>query len=431
MLVEFRVKNFRSFRNEQVLSLVANSDKTLNENCFEIGKLRLLKSVGIYGANASGKSNLIKALNTMQELVSDSADFKPGKDLPNKAFLLDDNSQKEPSSFEVTFFHNGIRYQYGFTVTSKRFQEEWLTAYPKGAAQAWYSRCFNEKTGYYDWKYSNFLKGEKARLADKTRENALFLSVGAQWNNKQLTTVYEWFKDNLRIVPPKDHFKPVTAEMLLDVEKEKDAREELYEFVTNALQDADLGIQGVNVEKVKFDRKQINFPDEILPEIREKILKRLEKERPLKVETIHRNVDSGEDVRMSLEDESDGTQRFFQLLGPWLETVLNGYTVFVDELEASLHPLLTRELVKFIQSPNSNKTGAQLIFSTHDTTLLDPELFRRDQIWFTEKDKDGATNLYSTSDYKERRPRKGEAMQRGYLSGRYGAIPILESFDLK
>ena len=142
-------------------------------------------------------------------------------------------------------------------------------------------------------------------------------------------------------------------------------------------------------------------------------------------------MDSGEDVRMSLEDESDGTQRFFQLLGPWLETVLNGYTVFVDELEASLHPLLTRELVKFIQSPNSNKTGAQLIFSTHDTTLLDPELFRRDQIWFTEKDKDGATNLYSTSDYKERRPRKGEAMQRGYLSGRYGAIPILESFDLK
>lgn len=431
MLVEFRVKNFRSFRNEQVLSLVANSDKTLNENCTAIGKLRLLKSVGIYGANASGKSNLIKAINTMQELVLDSADFKPGKNLPMKAFLLDVKSQKEPSSFEVTFFHNGIRYQYGFTATSKRFQEEWLTAYPKGVGQAWYGRSFNKKTGDYDWKYSSFLKGEKARLADKTRENALFLSVGAQWNNEQLTTVYEWFKDKLRVVPPRDNFRPVTAEMLLYVEKEKDARDELYEFIMDALRDADLGIRGVNVEKVKFNRRQIKFPDEVPPEIQEKVLKRLEKERPLKVETVHRNVDTGEDVCLPLEDESDGTQRFFQLLGPWLETVSGGYTVFVDELETSLHPLLTRELVKFIQNPRNNTTGAQLIFATHDTTLLDPELFRRDQIWFTDKDKDSATNLYSTSDYKERRPRKGEAMQKGYLSGRYGAIPILESFGLK
>jgi AAA15 family ATPase/GTPase len=390
-----------------------------------------LKSVGIYGANASGKSNLIKAIFTMQKLVLDSADFKPGKSMPIKAFLLDYKSQKQASSFEVTFFHNGIRYQYGFTATNKRFEEEWLTAYPKGSAQAWYSRIFNKETGSYDWKYSTFLKGEKARLAEKTRENALFLSVGAQWNNDQLTNVYEWFKDNLRIVPPKDNFKPVTAEMLLDVEKEKDAREKLYDFVTDALQDADLGIKGVNVEKIKFDRKQIKFPDQMPTAIREKILKRLEKERPLKVETVHRNVDSGEDVSLMLEDESDGTQRFFQLLGPWLETATFGYTVFVDELEASLHPLLTRELVKFIQNPSVNKTGAQLIFATHDTTLLDPELFRRDQIWFTEKDKDSATNLYSTSDYKERRPRKGEAMQKGYLSGRYGAIPILESFGLK
>lgn len=431
MLVEFRVKNFRSFRNEQVLSLVANSDKTLNENCAAIGKLRLLKSVGIYGANASGKSNLIKAINTMQKLVLDSADFKPGKNLPTKAFLLDVKSQKEPSSFEVTFFHNGIRYQYGFTATSKRFQEEWLTAYPKGVGQAWYGRSFNKKTGDYDWKYSSFLKGEKARLADKTRENALFLSVGAQWNNEQLTTVYEWFKEKLRVALPKDNFRPITAKMLLNVGKEKDAKDELYEFVTEVLQKVDLGILGVNVEEGKFDVGKINFLEFISPEFREEVLKRLEKEKTFRVEMVHRNVDTGGEVRLPLEEESDGTQRFFQLLGPWLGTVIGGYTVFVDELEASLHPLLTRELVKFIQNPKNNKTGAQLIFATHDTTLLDPELFRRDQIWFTEKNKDGATNLYSMSDYKERRPRKGEAMQKGYLSGRYGAIPILESFGLK
>lgn len=431
MLVELRIKNFRSFGDEQVLSLVANRDKTLNENCTTIGKLRLLKSVGIYGANASGKSNLIKSIDIMQKLVLDSADFKPGRNLPVKAFLLNGKSQNEPSSFEVTFFHNGSRYQYGFTATSKRFQEEWLTAYPKGVGQAWYARTFNEKTGDYDWKYSSFLKGDKAKLADKTRENALFLSVGAQWNNEQLTTVYRWFEDKLRIAPPRENFRPVTAEMLLDVEKEKDAREALYEFVTDALQDADLGIRGINVTELKFDKDKIKFPKGVPREIQQKLVKHLEKEPRLKVEVVHLNTATGKEILFPLKEESDGTQRFFQLLGPWLETVAGGFTVFVDELETSLHPHLTKELVKFIQSPDANQTGAQLIFATHDTNLLDPDLLRRDQVWFTEKNECGATNLYSMSDYKERRPRKGEAMEKGYLAGRYGAIPILKAFGVK
>jgi len=162
-------------------------------------------------------------------------------------------------------------------------------------------------------------------------------------------------------------------------------------------------------------------------EVREMILEDLSKP---KVEMVHRNIETGKDVYLPLEEESDGTQRFFQLLGTFFETVFLGYTVFIDELEAHLHPLLTRELIKFIQNPEYNKNGAQLIFATHDTTLLDPELFRRDQIWFTDKDKNGGTQLYSMSDYKEHRPRKGEAMQRGYLAGRYGAVPILEAFKI-
>lgn len=432
MLVEFRIKNFRSFRDEQIISLVArNSDRTLDENCISVGKLRLLKAIGIYGANASGKSNLIKAIDIMQKLVLNSANFKPGVNLHIRPFLLNDKSQREPTLFEVTFFHNGIRYQYGFTATSKRFEEEWLIAYPKEVAQTWYERSFNQKRAEYEWKYSTFLKGEKAKLADKTRENALFLSVGAQWNNEQLTSVYEWFKDKLHVAPPKEYFRPVTARMLLDVEKQEDAKEELYDFVTDALQDADLGIRGLTVKELKFDKDEIKLPEVIPPEIQEKVLKRLEKEPPLKVEMIHRNVDTGEDVSLPLQEESDGTQRFFQLLGPWLETVASGFTVFVDELEVSLHPHLTKELVKFIQAPQNNKTGAQLIFATHDTNLLDPDLLRRDQVWFTEKDERGATDLYSMSDYKERRPRKGEAMEKGYLAGRYGAIPILKAFGVK
>ena len=295
-------------------------------------------------------------------------------------------------------------------------------------AQTWYHRTFSKLSTV--WKFSSFLKGEREHLKNKTRDNALFLSVAAQWNNKQLTTVYEWFKDELRIVPPKEHLRPVTAEMLLDTEKEEDVGKELYEFVMAALQKADLGIHGVNVKKLKFDGNTIKFPKDMPNEIREKVLKRLEKEPPLKVEMFHFNTITNEDVSFPLQEESDGTQRFFQLLGPWLEAVANGYTVFIDELEASLHPLLTHELIKFIQNSENNKSGAQLIFAAHDTTLLDPELFRRDQIWFTDKDKGGSTILYSMSDYKERKPRKGEAMQKGYLAGRYGAIPILEAFSI-
>ena len=193
------------------------------------------------------------------------------------------------------------------------------------------------------------------------------------------------------------------------------------------MKDADLGIVGVNVKKLEIDKSKIELSEIISNEFREEVLKNLEKEPPLKIEMLHFNTLTDENISLPLEEESDGTQRFFQFMGPWLEAVGHGYTVLVDELEASLHPLLTRELIKFIQDPENNKTGAQLVFATHDVTLLDPELFRRDQIWFTEKDKVAATQLYSMSDYK---PRKGEAMQKGYLAGRYGAIPILEDFSI-
>lgn len=429
MFVEFRIKNFRSFRDEQVLSLVANNDKTLSSNSFAVGKIRLLKTIGIYGANASGKSNLIKAMDTFRNLVVDSANFKPGEDLDVKPFLLDSKTRENPSFFEATFFHKGMHYQYGFTATTKRFEEEWLIAYPKGHGQSWFERRFDKKNGRYDWKYGSFFKGERVKLANKTRENALFLSVGAQWNNEQLTTVYEWFKENLRVAPPKEDFRPVTAKLLFDIKKDTEAKD-IYKFVNEALKKADLGINNVNVKKAEVDKEKIRFPQDMPREFREKMIERLKTERSFTVEMLHLVGKTNEAVAFPLEEESDGTQRFFQLLGPWLQTLAYSLTVFIDELEVSLHPLLTRELIKFIQYPHKKLPGAQVIFATHDTTLLDPELFRRDQIWFVEKDEEGASKLYSMAEYKERRARKGEAMQKGYLSGRYGAIPIVEAFGL-
>ena len=426
MLVEFKVANYRSFREEQTLSLVASNDKQLRGNCVDQDKLRLLKTVGIYGPNASGKSNFVKALKVMRDIVLDSADYQPGRKLPVQAFLFDSESQEKPSTFEVTFFCKKIRYQYGFTATNERIHNEWLLAYPKGRAQIWYERTSNGD----DWKFGSFLKGEREKLKDKTRDNVLFLSVGAQWNNKQLTAVYKWFSQKLRVMPAGVAWAPVTARMLLDVEVEggKEAREALYELVESFLQEADLGICGLNVRKEEIAEPK--FVTEMPEGVRDAFLKDFKDRLAIKVEMLHKDTKTGKKVTLPIHEESDGTRRFFELSGPWLEAVVTGMTVFIDELETSLHPLLTRELIKFIQNPAHEGTGAQLVFSTHDTTLLDPELFRRDQIWFTEKDRGAATQLYSMSDYKERKPRKGEAMQRGYLAGRYGAIPILKAFNV-
>ncbi|MFC1678033.1 ATP/GTP-binding protein [Planctomycetota bacterium] len=429
MLVEFRVKNFRSFKDEQVFSMVASNDDILSENCVTEGKLQLLKAAGVYGPNASGKSNLVKALGLMQKLVLESANYEPGKKLPVQPFLLDDESSTKSSSFEVVFYHGDIRYQYGFTASRDCIHDEWLLAYPKGRsadkAQKWFHRSFNETSTA--WKFSSFLKGERENLKNKTRDNALFLSVAAQWNNKQLTTVYEWFRDKLRVLTMDDVLRPVTASMLADSQEDVNVEDDLKTWISNLLKKADMGIYGVNAKEIK--KEELKFPENMPSDTKENILKNLKQNPIFDVKTLHRNVATGKDVYFPMEEESAGTRRFFDLLGPFLETITHDYTAVIDELETSLHPLLTRELVKFIQDSGFKNSSPQLIFTTHDTTLLDPELFRRDQIWFTEKDRGASTQLYSMSDYKEQKPRKGEAMQKGYLAGRYGAIPILEAFN--
>ncbi len=429
MIVEFRVKNFRSFREEQTLSLVASRDGTLPDNCVSKGRLRFLKAAAVYGANASGKSNLIRAVATMKGIVLDSAEYKPGQKLEVMPFLLDAESGKEPSVFEMVFYVEGVRYQYGFAATSKRIEEEWLAAYPKGSAQNWFERKFNEKRHEYDWKYSTFFRGNKVALAEKTRENALFLSVGAQWNNEQLRVVYEWFRTKLQVLSSRRMLHPVTAKMLLPPERPAGTEGNLRHTITRILQEADLGINNVAVRKKEIDMDVMTWPTDLPDEVRSKLTRLIEEEEGIEVDVLHENAETGKEVHIPLNEESDGTQVFFKLIGPWLYALRFGITILIDEIESSLHPLLTRQLVHIIQGLRiDNKEGAQLIFATHDTTLLDPELLRRDQIWFTEKDKNGGTRLCPLSDY---RPRKGEAIQKGYLSGRYGGVPILERFSIE
>ena len=429
MLVEFKVANYRSFREEQTLSLVASKDTELSGNCVDKGKLRLLKAVGIYGPNASGKSNLIKALSTMRDIIEKPG--KPGERLPVTPFKLHDKYINEPTSFEVTFIHEKSRYQYGFTATTERIHDEWLLAYPEGRsrdiAQTWFERKFNRKTEKTEWSFGSYLRGEREKLKDRTMNNVLFLSAGAQWNNKQLTTVYKWFSEKLLIILPSEQPTVTTIELVTDAQEDEKIKKHFYAELGGFMRRADFGIHGINIKKQEIDPEKIQFLPETPDEVRESILKDLKGRVSVEVEFIHHAEPTGREVRFSNLEESDGTRRFFELVGPWLLATMKGRALLVDELEASLHPYLVRELIRVLQDRKLSSKEAQLIFTTHDTTLLDPELFRRDQIWFTEKDEHGSTRLYSMLDYK---PRKGEAMQKGYLSGRYGALPIIKSFEL-
>lgn len=429
MLIEFRVENFRSFKGEQVLSMVASgSDKSLPDNCMDAGKLKLLRGAAIYGPNASGKSNLIKALSVMQNLVLSSTDSRPGGFLPVVPFLFRPKGLKLPSKFEVVFIHQSVRYQYGFSATSSKILTEWLYAFPKQQARTMYKRSVDTSTGEPVMSFGSSLKGDKIGLWKKTRPDALFLSVAEQWNHEQLTPVHEWFTKYLRVVTPRLSLQ-VTGPLLNLEQKQPNPKKLLHNYVLRFLQDADLGVSGLEVTEVPPD--QIRFPEEMSSDQRQKIIEDMKTEPILNIFMLHNTAGSDTVAKLPLQEESDGTRRMFDFAVPWLDTLGNGYTIIVDELEDSLHPLLVRELIAPFFNPEINQSGAQLVFATHDTTLLDPELLRRDQIWFTEKNAEGSTELYSLADYKEHRARKGEALNKGYLSGRYGAVPILKAFSIE
>ncbi len=429
MIIEFRVKNHRCFRDEQVLSMVAGTDKkSLPGNVIETDKFRLLRSAAIYGPNASGKSSLIEALGFMQHFVVNSARSLPGDAIAVDPHRLDLAREGEPSLFELTFLIDGIRYQYGFTVTRKRVLEEWLYSYPTSRAREWFRREWDEQAGKPKYVFpSHNLKGRKQEIADEAGENRLFLSWAASRNHEQLLPIYEWFQYWLRELPPKDLLKPLTAKMAFDDEA-------IRGVVVQLLQSADIGVSGVNVEELEFDESVITQLDEVQSLAERQRSERVDQMRANWDKQWHFHVElkhqgPGESVvPFSLADESVGTQRFFSVLGPWILALLKGVTIFVDEIDASLHPMLTRKLIRLFHDSEWNRHGAQLILTSHDVSLMDSSLFRRDQIWLTEKDADGAAQLYSLNDYK---PRKGENWRKGYMAGRYGAVPILGDFDLK
>lgn len=414
MLIEFKFKNFRSFREETVLSMAASTDRSLSGNTIpvpEFGGRSLLRSAVVYGANAAGKSNLIAAINFVDDFVGLSAERKLDSPIDVAPFLLVSEPDSAPSEFELTLIDSEhVRFNYGFQVNAEQVVREWLVAYPKGSPQTWFERDQSNE-GTPNWYFGRNLKGKNSQVAEMTRPDVLFLTNAAKLNHQQLGQVFKWFRRSLRVIG----INEITQSLIVYSARRAKTNEEAHTRIRRFLEMADIGISDFEVREEVYTEKDL--PSDLPEELRSYYVNK----KHLDIYT-HHPIGTQAEVVFPLEVESNGTKRLFALSGPLDDVLKNGWTLFVDELDSSLHPLLVRYLVELFHSPEANPKGAQLIFNTHDTTLMDCCLFRRDQIWFVEKDREGCSHLYPLLDYS---PRKDEALAKGYLQGRYGGIPFL------
>jgi uncharacterized protein len=421
MLIEFKVKNFRSFKEEAVLSMVASADKSLPDNSSvmeSFGNRRILHSAVIYGANAAGKTNLISAAAFVDKFVNTCAERQIDKPIDVQPFLLTEEPNNDPSEFEMTFIDNtGVRYQYGFHVNREKILREWLIAYPKGSPQTWFEReLIQRDNSLYAWYFGRNLKGQNVQITDLCRPDVLFLSLAAKLNHKQLTSVFRWFQKSIRVFDATEMIPHFSYYFAKKAKESKKLQEEISRF----LEIADVGIKGFDVdEKISTE---IEFPEDMPNEL----VNYLSNQKNLQI-SMHHPIREGLEIPLPWEMESSGTRNIFRLSTPLNDVLKHGWTLFIDELDSSLHPNLVQYILKLFHSPRTNPKGAQIIFNTHDTTIMDQTLFRRDQIWFVEKDRKGCSHLYSLLEYS---PRNKESLAKNYLQGRYGAIPFLGEWIL-
>jgi hypothetical protein len=423
MLLQFSVSNYGCFRTRQTLNFAASAqDKSLPDNVIQqklpgLSGSQWVKGVALYGANASGKSTVLGALKALANMVTESAKMTDPKDpIPQiRPFALCPGQPAVPTAFSVVFVTGGVRYEYRVAATRERIVHESLRAFPKAKEQLWFSRDFDAQTQRYTFtpdRPTGFVRDPK--LEGYTLSNMLFLSKAIASNRSDLEPVYRWFEERLLFIDLSregDLSHSFTLQQVADGTALKDR-------IVRLLGHADLGVSSVrSVDDVHWwASSNNNFREQE----RESGGVRLQSGWRYP-ELTHRGL-AGAEVALPWENESAGTERFFALVGPWLDILDKGDTVCIDELETSLHPLLVRELLRLLFSSQENASGAQLLFTTHNPLLLDATLLRRDQVWFTDKDDHGEAHLYPLTDYQ---PRKEESLVRGYLSGRYGAVPFL------
>ncbi|WP_218162150.1 ATP/GTP-binding protein [Chitinophaga sp. CF118] len=418
MLLEFSVSNYLSFKAKTTLSLAATSIKEhVDSNIFSSERQNLLKGAVIYGANASGKSNFIKAMSTMKRMVLQSFDQSSADELDITPFLLSTETEKAPSSFEIIFLIDNIKYRYGFEVDDHNVHAEWLFETQKQTEKPLFIR---EKDGI-EVMVKAYPEGKD--LEERTRENALFLAVVDQFNGKIAKRIMKWFNNFITISGlSHEGYKAVTFAML----ENKKTQNLLLDFYRKL----DMGFDNITISKNPFDSKEL--PGDLPEGLLKQLITDLEGSFRIDIKTIHKKYDAKNKVVGNIEfdmrsQESSGTNKLFNISGPVFDVLNDGGALVVDELDASLHPLLTLAITRLFNSSEFNRNNAQLIFATHDTNLLCYGNYRRDQIYFIEKNQYGASEIYSLVEYKEegKTIRKDRSFEKDYIEGRYGAIPFI------
>ena len=412
MLLQFKVKNFQSIKEEAILSMVPSSDKSHPENLAHEGKRDALKSAAIYGANAAGKSAVIRAFVAAIMAVRTSDTRNITQKIPGMVpFKFDEETAQGPCSFEFYFVaQNGVPYRYAFTAGADCVHGEYLYYYSSARPSRIFER--GDKFTYNQADESSFSKYE-----EKNTPNKLFLATATNWGNAKTAPAYQWLADSIDVYEP-----DFTMQTLALQAFEKDEQGELKQFTLSLLRQADINIDEIKVDIVPLSNqaKELVFTDSAGNPVPQGQVK------AVRIHAGHHvQSQSGEGAQffLDLNEESLGTKQLFWLSPILKEVFGKGKTMVIDELDRSLHPFLVQFLVELFHTPEINQTNAQLIFTTHDTTLLSLDTFRRDQIYFVEKDPHtAATELYSLDEFSVR---KNENIEKGYLLGRYGAIPYL------
>ncbi len=431
MILQYSVKNYKVFKEKATISFIAsNYDKTTRENeniQFIADKnLRVLRSAVVYGANAAGKTKLFESLVFFKRFVINSSkEGQQGQSIDVQPFLLSEATEHEPSEFEIVFLYNGAMYRYGFEVTKDKVLSEWLFYKPKSYEFQVFYRDAVEGTVESHSTY--FKKGAMLHKENLVRPNALMLSVAAQFNDKICTDVLNWFMKKCKIISSirEDGYKGYTMRRI--------NQQDCHEKMLNLIKFADFAIQDISSKTLSEE----DITDEMSAEMREFLRDKILNEKAeiyTKSETTHHKYDASNKIigntTFSMdEDESHGTQKYFYLSGPILDTLESGGILFVDEFDARLHPNLVLKLFSLFNDQKLNKQGSQLIITSQNSVFLRSELLRKDQLWFVEKDRFEAAHLYSLSDFKAQKVRANENFETNYLKGKYGAIPYLNHLD--
>ncbi|MDD7719206.1 MAG: ATP-binding protein [Eubacteriaceae bacterium] len=414
MLIQFGFKNFKSFRDEAILDLSATKMTEFSDRVVSIGSEKILRAAAIYGANASGKSNIYNALEYMSDFVADSFKYGDEEDKFEQfrptPFLFDTKSVDAESSFEVYFTFpedkNEKTYNYGFCIDRKGVTEEWLNYKSKSARK--YRTVFYRNNEELD--LSGFPKASRDNIQIALERQVLIVSLGAKLKIGKCKAIRDWFMSNefADFGDPFTNFF-MSRRLPKGFVEDKNVQQKVIEFFSSF----DEHIKDFRIEKVPQEGDS--------------------KDEKYKINALHKMIGSDEMGEIPLELESAGTLKMFALYPALQEVLEKGSVFFIDELNARLHPLLVRNFLLIFLNPQINTNHAQLIFTTHDTWQLSNELLRRDEVWFVEKDEEGVSSLYSLADFVDEggaRIRKDESYEKNYLTGKYGAIPTLKRIDI-